>query len=705
MFTIVYSFFSYNVFEQATPKPNMSRQHSNQSTVSRRRKSSSTSDITAGEPPTPIMNRFSRIVESLNLALAKQGTKDLTKKRSTSFAKKSSQTLQSRSTSDYTRTESKRTSIDKGRKNSIPEVIKTGRIEDQKFPDISMLGNEFNLLIALKSSLNQISEINIAKKKDKIELEQFLNFTLPEILDKYYDNDRIVSECFKIIKAFTLRSDLHDAVKIHPQLLLMIIDYIPEERLEAQEVTRKRSLTSSFPDIHKPNPLVRTRTNAFSTEELRLKFAKIATDKIASHDITSQDNVMADIIQAYADSMFLVQNLPIEERENMIGSLLILFTKIGRLLSTQNRLAMDYQISTALQRICSDITEAMQSEVAILYLFDEVKNELILKEYKEPPRTTKSALPSFKKDDRIPFGSGLTSAAISSKKLLNVTNFKDNYLFDAAIDIHSTSISPHNILISPFYAGESRKVLGVIIAVNKVNKISNGYETFNIEDEVLFKIICLNCSILLRNALSLEDIKKSQRKVEVLLDTTKSLKTLELEKLIEAIMQAAKELLNCDRSTLFLLDKDRGDLWTKINQMDIRFNMNLGIAGYVCGSGQLLNIPDAYQDARFNTEVDKKTGYKTKSILCMPITKTSGEIVGVIQMINKCNDGVFTREDEQLLTAFSSQAAIAIEKSYLFKKTEEIRNYLSSILSSITNCVISLDNALKLVSYIDLEDN
>ena len=655
--------------------------------------------MTTGEPPSPITNRFSRIIESLNLALSKQHTKEPNKKRTVSFGfKKSSQTLQSQSSSEYTRnTTSKRPSMD-GRKNSIQEaVLKVSKVDlqvDPKFPEISIIQNEFTLLLALKSSVIYIQDLTINKKKDRQELEQFLNVTLPQIMDKYFDNERILSACLRNIKTFLSRSDFQDHIKINMQLVQLVMDFVPSECFNVEEeVPRKRSLTSSFPDIHQPNPLTRTRTRVFSTEELRNRFAKIAQDKIASNEVNSQENVMADIIQAYADQMILVQSLPIEERESMIASLLILFTKIGRLLSTQNRLSLDYQISNSLNRICTDIVEVMQCEVAIIYIFDELNNELILKEYKEPPR--KSNTPFIKKDERIAFGLGLVSAAISSKKLLNISNFKDNYLFNANVDIHSSSITPHNILVSPFYGGENKRVLGVIVAANKQNRISGQYDGFNIEDEVLFKVICLNCSILLRNSLSLEDIKISRRKVEVLLDTTKSLKTLELEKLIEAIMQAAKELLNCDRSTLFLLDKPNEELWTKINNLDIRINMNVGIAGFVCGSGQLLNITDAYDDVRFNIEVDKKTGYRTKSILCLPITKSNGDTVGVIQMINKLS-GIFTKEDEQLLTAFASQAGLAIEKSYLFKKTEEIRNYLSSILASITNCVISLDSKLKL---------
>lgn len=112
-----------------------------------------------------------------------------------------------------------------------------------------------------------------------------------------------------------------------------------------------------------------------------------------------------------------------------------------------------------------------------------------------------------------------------------------------------------------------------------------------------------------------------------------------------------------------------------------------------------INIKDAYKDSRFNPEVDRQTGYNTKTILCMPIKNMSGECIGVTQMINK-KDGIFTLDDEHLLSSFSAQAAVAIEKTQLFKKTEDMRVYQQSILASITSCVITLNESMRMVNHI-----
>ncbi|MCA9072701.1 MAG: GAF domain-containing protein, partial [Planctomycetaceae bacterium] len=113
-------------------------------------------------------------------------------------------------------------------------------------------------------------------------------------------------------------------------------------------------------------------------------------------------------------------------------------------------------------------------------------------------------------------------------------------------------------------------------------------------------------------------------------------------------------------------------------------------------SGEVLNIEDAYDDPRFNKEVDQRTGYRTKSVLCMPLRNKDGKTIGVTQIINK-HGGPFNKEDEELLSAFSAQAAIALENSMLFEETLEVRNYLECILQSINQLVLTLDTGGKLV--------
>jgi HD-GYP domain-containing protein (c-di-GMP phosphodiesterase class II) len=146
----------------------------------------------------------------------------------------------------------------------------------------------------------------------------------------------------------------------------------------------------------------------------------------------------------------------------------------------------------------------------------------------------------------------------------------------------------------------------------------------------------------------------------------------DIDELLQVMAEETKNAILADRCTVFLWDKDTDELWSKValgldSSQEIRFPADKGLAGYVVKTGESLNIVDAYNDKRFNPEVDKETGYKTKTILCMPIKNNNREIIGAFQVINKI-DGVFTKNDEDLLVAIGGSASIALENAQLFDK-------------------------------------
>ena len=146
--------------------------------------------------------------------------------------------------------------------------------------------------------------------------------------------------------------------------------------------------------------------------------------------------------------------------------------------------------------------------------------------------------------------------------------------------------------------------------------------------------------------------------------------TLDLDRLLELIVSKITELMEADRSTLYLTDETGTVLWTKVLQADelreIRLKVGQGIAGWVAKTGKTVNIEDAYEDQRFNQEVDQESGYRTRSVLCIPIRNYQGRISGVIQVLNKIG-GTFSVEDEELLEAMASQASISIENSKMYQ--------------------------------------
>ncbi len=165
-------------------------------------------------------------------------------------------------------------------------------------------------------------------------------------------------------------------------------------------------------------------------------------------------------------------------------------------------------------------------------------------------------------------------------------------------------------------------------------------------------------------------LAREQKKVALVQEVSRALSTVhDLTSLLALIMEKVTELMEADRSTLFLLSEDGRELWSKLTQggevVEIRLGVGEGIAGWVAESRQVVNLPDAYQDERFLPAVDLKSGYRTRSILCVPMLSGVGGLFGVLQVLNK-SGGPFTAADEDLLSALASQAAIAIENAKLY---------------------------------------
>lgn len=135
-----------------------------------------------------------------------------------------------------------------------------------------------------------------------------------------------------------------------------------------------------------------------------------------------------------------------------------------------------------------------------------------------------------------------------------------------------------------------------------------------------------------------------------------------LEALLELVAQEATRLMNADRASIFLLDREKRMLWAPValGIEPIQFDARLGIAGSVALSGNTMNVADAQHDSRFYADIDNRVGYQTKTILATPLRNTSGEILGTFEVLNK-RRGTFTAEDETLIKVLAEHAATAIE--------------------------------------------
>jgi len=175
-----------------------------------------------------------------------------------------------------------------------------------------------------------------------------------------------------------------------------------------------------------------------------------------------------------------------------------------------------------------------------------------------------------------------------------------------------------------------------------------------------------------------------------------------IDSLLTIIAQQIQQALLADRCTVFLLDEENNELWSKValglEMQEIRFSANKGLAGHVAMTGETINIKNAYESEYFNKEIDLKTGYTTKNILCMPIRNLSHQIVGVFQVLNKLN-GDFTQKDEDLLIAIGSSAGIAIENANLFNKQQKLIEEQKMLFSSFINTLsASIDARDKITS-------
>uniref|UniRef100_A0A0N4ZF26 Phosphodiesterase n=1 Tax=Parastrongyloides trichosuri TaxID=131310 RepID=A0A0N4ZF26_PARTI len=181
-----------------------------------------------------------------------------------------------------------------------------------------------------------------------------------------------------------------------------------------------------------------------------------------------------------------------------------------------------------------------------------------------------------------------------------------------------------------------------------------------------------------------ELIEKNRKLTKFLLEVVKSIfqEVASMDTLIIKIMNFAQRLVDADRASLFLVDTRSKELYARIfdvgvqsdeveslenqGQKEIRFPIGKGIAGTVAQTGKGLNIPDAYKDERFNPDVDHKTGYQTKNILCMPIfIRTT--VIGVVQMVNK-HTGEFTKEDSEAFETFAIYCGLALHHAKLYDK-------------------------------------
>ena len=301
---------------------------------------------------------------------------------------------------------------------------------------------------------------------------------------------------------------------------------------------------------------------------------------------------------------------------------------------------------------------------------------------------------TFQREIRIINNTGIAGHVFTTGESLLVHDAYNDERFNRSVD-EKTGYTTKSILCVPI-----RTMKGEIIGAAQMLNKKKG--RFNKEDMKLLESMTTQAAITLQSIGIVEKMKKFRAKEMEFFDLVSNVTAeIDLGTLLNKVMSEATRMLNSERSTLFLNDEKRKELFSMVGEglgaMVIRLPNHMGIAGAVFQSGETINIPHAYADLRFNPAFDRKTGFFTRSILCVPVVNKNGKTIGVTQVLNK-RGGPFTKGDESRLRAFTAQVSIALENAKLFDDIQNMKNYSESMLESMSNGVMTLDEEGKIIT-------
>ena len=347
------------------------------------------------------------------------------------------------------------------------------------------------------------------------------------------------------------------------------------------------------------------------------------------------------------------------------------------LLNVNNDLAATKTLDIALETLVAITTSTIGAERGTIFLNNEKTGELY----------SRVAQGNFMREIRIMNTRGVAGWVYTNQKGAIILDAYKDDRFDKSVDMR-TGYRTKNILCTPL-----KTVTGDTIGVAQL--LNKSGAPFDEQDLEILEAMTKQAAIALQSHIALEAMEASRKQELEFLDVVSQISSeLELSSLLNRIVSTITTMLDAERSSLFINDEKTNELFTEVGEglgkNVIRFPNHLGIAGTVFTSGKILNIPHCYADLRFNPSFDKQTGYFTRSMLCAPVTNKDGKIIGVSQVLNK-RGGSFSNEDEARLVAFTSQISIGIENAALFDNVQNLMNYNMSMLSSMSNGVLTIN--------------
>jgi len=380
-----------------------------------------------------------------------------------------------------------------------------------------------------------------------------------------------------------------------------------------------------------------------------------------------------------ADIEKLLHRLSEGERAQLFLRVTEFVRRASALIDIGNRVYDTLSLDVLFPRLMEVVSETLNAERSSLFLYDPDTEELFSRVMQD----------SIVGEVRFPSHLGVAGAVFASGEAEIIEDAYADARFNREID-EKTGYVTRDILCVPI-KNKTGDVIGITQALNKRDG------AFDPDDQRLLEALSLQASAALGNAQLHENLERVQRDEALLLEVGSAIASeIHINPLLEMIVDAATRLLDAERGSLFLYDPRRHELYSRVAGGvvggAIRIAVDSGLSGECFRRNLPISIADTQTDARFNPEVDRRTGFHTHNMLVVPLTTKNGNKVGVIEVLNK-RRGPFTQTDARRLVALGAQAAVSIENAMLFEQVSEARSYNEDILRSMSNGVLTLDAA------------
>ncbi len=418
-----------------------------------------------------------------------------------------------------------------------------------------------------------------------------------------------------------------------------------------------------------------------------------------------------------------LQHLTPESFKHIVSNLELDLGVFNQTLSMMDTLldreGFDSIFNEMLKSITFKTGEILKADRTTIFLLDEAKNELW--------SIVAKGEGGDSEEIRVPADKGIAGYVAQTKKTVNIPYdlYDDTRSNTAKEWDNKTGYRTYTMLALPLL-NEQGDLVAVVQLLNKLKQplVLDGpladkidAKGFTPEDEKLFAQFARSIQMILKSSRLFYKAAQKQRIASALINATQSLgkSSLDLEETLNKVMNQAQELMSADRSTVWMLDEEQDELWTKITVADgtlkeIRIPKGAGFAGQVVTTKQPLIIPfDLYDHPNSETakQTDSQTGYRTCSLLGMPVFNADNQLIAVTQLVNKkkqgnfppynpadwpnppdCWKASFDRRDQDLMEAFNIQAGVALQNAKLFSKVKQQQLEQRDLVFNVSSGVI-----------------